>query len=131
MLLGAAARRSVVATLHPLFALGLHFVPLLLLRGVEECTDLRVTGLVDVHHFAAAILLRLRGVLAQALHLGMFGCKYALHFGLLVSREIQLFGQFLGALSGDRTCRDARDHPVRAEIAGRWTSYPGPPRTAR
>ena len=41
----------------------------------------------DVHHFGAAILLRKRAVLVQALHLGMFGLKGILHFGLLIGRE--------------------------------------------
>ena len=86
--------------LHPLFTLGLHFVPLLLLRRVEERADLCVAGFVDLHHFGVAILLRVRSILAQALHLGALGLKCVLHFGLLIGGELKLFGQFLGALGG-------------------------------
>ena len=36
----------------------------------------------------------------QALHLGAFGLKDILHFGLLIGSELELFGQFLGAPGG-------------------------------
>src|ERR1700733_1578384 len=36
----------------------------------------------------------------QALHLGLFGRENVLHFGLLIGCEVEMFGQFLGALSG-------------------------------
>src|SRR5579863_131121 len=86
--------------LHPLFTLGLHFVPFLLLVGVEKRTDLCVAGLVDLHHFGMAILLRTGSILPQALHLRAFGLQRVLHFGLLIRGELQLFRQFLGTLCG-------------------------------
>jgi len=100
LLAGAGVRRARATVLHPLLTLSLHFVPLRLLIRVKERADLRVGALVDLHHFGAAILPGERSVLAQALHLGAFGLKYALHFVLLIGGEFELFGQFLGALGG-------------------------------
>ena len=34
----------------------------------------------------------------QALHLRLFGSENLLHFGLLVGRQIEMFGQFFGPL---------------------------------
>ncbi len=81
-----------VVALSPLLTLGLHFVPLLLLVRVKERSYLRVAGLVDVHHFGAAILLGKRRVLVQGLHLGVFGLEDFLHFGLLIGVEFEFPG---------------------------------------
>ena len=43
--------------LAPFFAVRLHFVPLLLLIGIEDGANLRVGALSNVHHFCVAILL--------------------------------------------------------------------------
>jgi len=83
--------RAVVVALSPLTP-GLHFVPLFLLGRVEERSDLRVAGLVDVHHFGVAILLGKRRVLVQGLHLGVFGLEDFLHFGLLIGGELEFPG---------------------------------------
>ena len=53
----------------------------------------------DIHHFGVAIRLREGRVLVQALHLRVFGLEGILHFGLLIGGEVQMFGQFLSALS--------------------------------
>ena len=98
-LLVASGGRAVVVALSPLLTFGLHFVPVFLLGRVEESSDLRVAGLVDVHHFGVAILLGKRRVLGvQGLHLGVFGLEDVLHFGLLIGGELEFPGQFLGAL---------------------------------
>src|ERR1700722_10917024 len=89
-----------VTVFHQLFALGLRLVPLLLLVRVEKGTHLCICVLTDVHHLRPAILLRSRGILVQALHLGLFRLEDLLHFGLLISSEVQLLGQFLGTLRG-------------------------------
>ena len=91
-LLVASGGRAVVVALSPLLTFGLHFVPLFLLGRVEEGSDLRVAGLVDVHHFGVAILLGKRRVLVQGLHLGVFGLEDVLHFGLLIGGELEFPG---------------------------------------
>ena len=78
--------------LHPLFSAGLHFIPFFLLRRVECRADLRVAGLMDVHHLRAAILLRGRTILSQAVHLSALRLEKILHLGLLVVGELEMFG---------------------------------------
>lgn len=84
--------------LHALFALGLHFIPFLLLRRVEKRTHLRVRIVADIHHLRPAVLLRKRRILVQVLHLRLFGRENLLHLGLLIGRQVEMFGQFLGPL---------------------------------
>ena len=88
-----------MTVLHPLLMLGLHFVPLLLLSRIEEPADLRVGTVANLHHLGVAILLGKRGVLVQALHLGVFRLKGILHFRLLLGAEFEMFRQFPGPLS--------------------------------
>jgi len=46
-----AGSLSVMMALHPLFPLGLHRVPFLLLVCIQELTNLVVGCFVKVHHF--------------------------------------------------------------------------------
>jgi hypothetical protein len=93
---GVGVGLALMTILAPLLTFSLHFVPLLLLGRVEERTDLRVGALVDIHHFAVAILLRDRSVLAQAIHLGSSRLENFLHFGLLIGGKAKFFSQLLG-----------------------------------
>jgi len=95
-------RRASMMILHPLLALGLHLIPLLLLCGVEQPADLVVGGLTDLHHLGVAILSGKRTVLLQALHLRLLGLQGSQHFRLLIGGEVELFGQFGRALGGIR-----------------------------
>src|SRR5262249_35350428 len=45
-----AGRLSVMMVLHPLFPLGLHGIPFLLLVCIQEFTNLTVGRLVNIHH---------------------------------------------------------------------------------
>jgi len=78
--------------LSPLLALGLHFVPLLLLGRIEQRADLRIAVLVEIHHFAAPVLLGRGVVLAKAFHLRVFGLQDVLHLSLLIGSELEFLG---------------------------------------
>jgi hypothetical protein len=65
---------------------------------VKKRAYLGICVLADVHHFGAAVLLRKRRVLVEALHLSLLGLEDLLQFGLLIGREVKLLGEFLGAL---------------------------------
>ena len=95
-----ASRLAFLVVLHTLLAMGLHFIPLLLLVRIEQGANLRGGGLVDIHHFAAPILWGRRSVLVQAFHLRVFGLEEILHFGLLVGGEVEFSGELLGACAG-------------------------------
>ena len=90
--------RSLVMVFHPLLAPGLHVVPLLLLVRVKQPADLSVGILMNFHHLRATIILRKGRILAKTLHLGLLRLKGILHLGLLIRGEVQMLGQFLGAL---------------------------------
>src|ERR1700733_11007813 len=94
LLAGVGIWRTAVTVLHPLLALGLHLVPLLLLPRIQNRADLVVGALVDLHHLGVPILLGDRGILAQAFHLGTRGLENVLHFGLLIGSQLELSGQF-------------------------------------
>src|SRR5579863_1122287 len=100
LLSGTRVGRALPAIVHSLLTLGLYFVPLFLLVGVQQRPHLSVSVLVNIHHLGAAILARKRTVLPQRFHLGAFRLEDVLRFRLLIGAELELFGQFLGALSG-------------------------------
>lgn len=63
---------AAMAMALPSFPPVLHLVPLFLLRGVEQGSDLIAGGFVDVYHFSLAIVAREGRIVAQGFHLRMF-----------------------------------------------------------
>ena len=86
-----------VMALRALIAIGLHLIPLFLLRGIEESADLGVRTFVDPHHLRAAVLMRESGIVVQGFHLGLLGVEDLMNFGLLIGVEIEFPGEVLGA----------------------------------
>ncbi|HZC24125.1 MAG TPA: hypothetical protein VE866_12350 [Candidatus Binatia bacterium] len=53
----------------PLSMAALHFIPLLLLIGIQQPTDLVIRGLMDFHHLRAPVILESGSVAMQTLYL--------------------------------------------------------------
>ena len=83
---------------HFVFVFGHHCIELRLLIGIQDRPNLAGSGIVHLRHLRLFIRFGERRILVDGGELLLLVVQNALYFGLLVSRKVELFREFLQVL---------------------------------